>query len=220
MSQHRPDRHPVGLLVVVGLHVLLAAVLLSAKLVAKPPAEVPFVPLTPLDPVKPVQPKSLDLPKPPDLVIRTPMIVPPVIPIDPPPPDTIHGQVDEHPKPPDIQIAEVGHGGDGDAHGAGPPDAAPGPHRRRRRRMPSRLPAPPRNARRDRHHAHPLLRRRAGRISARRSCSASGSSRENRLMDKAAVDALAQCPVQVGNDEMGRPTSSTADVDYVDLELM
>jgi len=32
LSQRRPDRHPVGLLVVVGLHVLVAAALLSARL--------------------------------------------------------------------------------------------------------------------------------------------------------------------------------------------
>ena len=37
LSQRRTDRHPVGLIVVVGLHVLLAGVLLSAKL-AKTPA--------------------------------------------------------------------------------------------------------------------------------------------------------------------------------------
>ena len=34
-------------------------------------------------------------------------------------------------------------------------------------------------------------------------------------MDKAAADALAQCPVQVGTDEMGRPVGTTTDVDYV-----
>ena len=38
LSQRRTDRHPVGLLVVIGLHVLLAAVLLSARLTAGPTA--------------------------------------------------------------------------------------------------------------------------------------------------------------------------------------
>ena len=53
LSQRRTDRHPVGLLVVVGLHALLAAVLVSARLANKPSEPPPLV-LTPLDPVKPI----------------------------------------------------------------------------------------------------------------------------------------------------------------------
>ena len=52
----------------------------------------------------------------------------------------------------------------------------------------------------------------AGRNAGSRILQASGSSRENRLMDKAAAEALAQCPVQVGTDEMGRPVGTTTDV--------
>ncbi len=35
------------------------------------------------------------------------------------------------------------------------------------------------------------------------------------MMDKAAAEALAQCPVQVGTDDMGRPVGTTTDVEYV-----
>ena len=55
----------------------------------------------------------------------------------------------------------------------------------------------------------------SGRIAGTQIVQPSGSSRENRLMDKAAADALAQCPVQVGTDELGRPVGTTTDVEYV-----
>ena len=44
-----------------------------------------------------------------------------------------------------------------------------------------------------------------GRISGSQILQSSGPTRENRLMDRAAAEALAQCPVQVGTDEKGRP---------------
>jgi len=54
-----------------------------------------------------------------------------------------------------------------------------------------------------------------GRIASAQILQSSGPTREHRLMDKAAADALAQCPVTVGADESGRPVGGTADVDYV-----
>ncbi len=54
-----------------------------------------------------------------------------------------------------------------------------------------------------------------GRIASARILQSSGPTREHRLMDKAAAEALAQCPVAVGTDEAGRPVGGTADVDYV-----
>ena len=50
LSQRRTQRHPVGLMVVVGLHVLVAGALLSSRLQA-PPSEPPPVILEPLQPV-------------------------------------------------------------------------------------------------------------------------------------------------------------------------
>jgi protein TonB len=54
-----------------------------------------------------------------------------------------------------------------------------------------------------------------GRIAGSQIVHASGTSREHRQMDQAAAAALAQCPVQVGTDEMGRPMGTTTDVEYV-----
>jgi protein TonB len=55
----------------------------------------------------------------------------------------------------------------------------------------------------------------SGKVSAAQILQSSGATRENRLLDKAAAEALARCPVQVGTDEMGRPVGATTDVDYV-----
>jgi TonB family protein len=41
---------------------------------------------------------------------------------------------------------------------------------------------------------------------------ASGRLRQNRDMDRAAIEALSQCPVTAGNDEFGRPVGGTVDV--------
>ena len=54
-----------------------------------------------------------------------------------------------------------------------------------------------------------------GRIAAAQILQSSGATREHRLMDKAAADALAQRPVTVGTDETGLPVGGTADVDGV-----
>lgn len=43
---------------------------------------------------------------------------------------------------------------------------------------------------------------------------ASGSSREHRLMDRAAVDALGQCRFKPGTDENGNPVGAYALVEY------
>ena len=211
LSQRRPDRHPVGLLVVVGLHVVLAAALLSAKLVNKPPAQVPFVPLTPLDPVKPVEQKPVDLPKPSQTLPRQFVIPTPLVETDRPP-ETVSAKVDDHPTP--IVVAAI------------PVDANPvhEPPLRMTARA-ARISADDARCRPE----YPAAAARAGvigttrirfsvdatgRISGSQIVQSSGSTRENRMMDKAAADALAQCPVQVGTDEAGRPMGTTTEVTY------
>lgn len=213
LSQRRTDRHPVGLLIVVGLHVVLAAALLSARLPQSPPHET-FVPLQPIDePVKPPPPKPKEPPPPTTPLPRTTIIVPPVIieTVDPPP-DTIAVDRKVDTSPP--VVASVGT----DA------DAVHQPVRVEPRA--ARIQAGAAQC----HPDYPAAAQRAGatgstrirftvdalgRIAGSQILHASGSTREHRLMDQAAAAALARCPVQVGTDEQGRPVGTTTDVEYV-----
>ena len=213
LAQRRADRHPVGLLIVVGLHVLLAGALLSARLVKGPADPVP-IDLRPMDPVKPVVEQHVDLPKPPQPVLHPPLITPPALVVEERKPDAIVAPPDTHDKP--VIDASVGIGDDRTVHD-----------------QPARV--TPRAAHIDAGAAkcrpeYPAAAQRAGatgttlirfsvdatgRISGSQILQPSGSTRENRMMDKAAAEALAQCPVQVGTDETGRPVGTTTDVTYV-----
>ena len=214
LSQRRTDRHPVGLLVVVGLHALLAAVLVTAKL-AKTPSEPPTIALTPLDPVKPAEPKPQKLPDPAKPQFRPLLVEPPLIKTDPLPQDVITAKVDDHPQKTDEIVASVGKHDDDTVHAVA-----------RVLARAARINAGAAQCRPE----YPAAAQRAGvtgvtrirftvdasgRIAGSQILQASGSSRENRLMDKAAADALAQCPVQVGTDDQGRPVGTTTDVEYV-----
>ena len=55
----------------------------------------------------------------------------------------------------------------------------------------------------------------AGKVSKADIEKASGSSREHRLLDRAAVDALSKCPFKPGTDETGKPVGATTLVEYV-----
>ena len=213
LSQRRTDRHPVGLLIVVGLHVVLAAALLSARLV-RGPSEPPPVDLRPLDPVRPVEQKPVDLPRPRQPVLHPPLVTPPAQIAAEKTPDAIATPPDTDDTP--VIVASAGPGDD-----------------RAVRDQPIR--AMPRPARIDAgaarcHPEYPAAAQRAGatgttkirfsvdaagRISGSQILQSSGATRENRMMDKAAAEALAQCPVQVGTDELGRPMGTTTDVVYV-----
>ncbi len=214
LSQRRTDRHPVGLLVVVGLHALLAAVLVSAKL-ANRPSEPPTIALTPLDPVKPPEPKPTKLPDPARPRLPTLVIPPPIIPIEPLPPDVIVARIEDHPRKNDVIVDLGGRHDDDTVHAVA-----------RVLARAARINAGAAQCRPE----YPAAAQRAGvtgvtrirfsvdasgRISGSQILQASGASRENRLMDKAAADALAQCPVQVGTDDQGRPVGTTTDVEYV-----
>jgi protein TonB len=213
LSQRRTDRHPVGLLIVVGLHVVLAAALLSAKLKHDTPHEV-FVPMKPVDePVKPPPPKPIDPPPPTPQLPRSVVVVPQDIPIDPPPDTIVIDKKPDEPLQPPVQVARID-----------PDDAVHKPAR-----------VEPRAARINAgavqcHPEYPAAAQRAGatgstrirftvdalgRIAGSQILHASGPTREHRLMDQAAAAALAQCPVQVGTDEMGRAIGTTTDVEYV-----
>ena len=214
LSQRRTERHPIGLVVVVGLHALLAAVLVSARL-ANRPSEPPPIALTPLAPVKPIEKTPVPLPDPARPKLPTLVIPTPIIPTEPPPPDTIAAKVDDHPDKHDVVVAEVGKHDDDALHNVA-----------RVLARAARINAGAAQCRPD----YPAAAQRAGatgvtrirfsvdangRIAGSQVLQSSGPTRENRMMDKAAADALARCPVQVGTDDTGRPVGTTTDVDYV-----
>ncbi|HEY9027402.1 MAG TPA: TonB family protein [Burkholderiaceae bacterium] len=214
LSQRRAHRHPVGLLIVVGLHVGLAAVLLSARLKASPP-EAPFVPLQPIDePVKPPPPRPIEPPPPTPVLPRSVIVVPEDIRVDATPETIVVDKTDKAVTPPPARMASLG-GDDDTVH------------------KPARI--EPRAARIDAravqcHPEYPAAAQRVGatgstrirftvdalgRIAGSQILHASGSTREHRMLDQAAAAALAQCPVQVGTDDQGRPVGTTTDVEYV-----
>jgi TonB family protein len=53
-----------------------------------------------------------------------------------------------------------------------------------------------------------------GRVSGAQILEPSGKRRENRNMDQAAIEALSQCPVAAGVDELGRPVGGAVDINY------
>lgn len=214
LSQRRADRHPVGLLIVVGLHAVLAAALLSARLVRGPSEPAP-INLRPLDPVEPVKREPVDLPGPQQAVLHPPLVTPPAqIVVEKAPDAIVAPPPDASDKP--VNVAAVGPGDDHAVHDQ-PIRVAP---------RPARIDAGAARCRPE----YPAAAQRAGatgttkirfsvdatgRISGSQILQSSGSTRENRMMDKAAAEALAQCPVQVGTDDMGRPMGTTTDVVYV-----
>ncbi len=209
LSQPRSDRHPVGLMVVVGLHVVLAAALLTAKLKA-PDAPAVIIDLHPVEQPRKVETKPQVLPPAtqPQLKIVTPL---PDIVEDRP--DVIKAvKADDKPvvkqEPTLVALLD-------------------------RPREPARV--TPRNgvlnagasqcrpdypAAAQRAGATGVSRIRfsvdaAGRILGAQILQSSGTSRENRMMDQAAATALAKCPVTLGTDDQGRAVPFTTDVDYV-----
>ena len=212
LSQRRTDRHPVGLAIVVGLHVLLAGALFSAKLIRTAPADVPPVILKPLDPVKPIEKTRSDLPKPPQPVIHTQIMPPPLVTMEPLPRDTILVPV-EPPSKPEV-VASVDKG----LVNRDPPTRVTPRAAHINAGASQCRPEYPAVAQRAGATGTTLIRFSVdamGRISGSQILQSSGPTRENRLMDKAAAEALAQCPVQVGTDDMGRPVGTTTDVQYV-----
>lgn len=212
LSPRRTDRHPVGLLIVVGLHVVLAGMLVSARL-ARPPSEPPPIVLTPIDPVEPVQPKPRVLPDPARLQLH-PLLVDPVVRLVEPPPEAIPAKADDRGDKPDV-VASVGPHDDDTVHAVAHVLARAARIDAGAVRCRPTYPGAAQRA-----GATGITRIRfsvdaTGRIAGSQILQSSGSSREHRLLDRAAAEALAQCPVQVGTDESGRPVGTTTDVEYV-----
>jgi periplasmic protein TonB len=212
LSQRGTNRHPLGLLIVVGLHVVLAGALLSAKL--RTGAAAPHeVTLTPVDPTPPVPKRPIDLPQPPAMQPQVLLAPVPQIPDDTPDAIKVTKIDGTIVQPPEVV-----------ASAKGDDDTVHDPIRVLAHQ--AHINAGAAQCRPD----YPAAALRAGvtgvsrirftvdasgKVSAAQILQSSGATRENRLLDKAAADALAQCPVTVGTDEMGRPVGATTDVDYV-----
>ena len=213
-QQHRTDRHPVGLMVVVGLHVALAAVLLSAKL-KSPPAPPQVIELKPIDQqIKKVEPMPED--EPPKVELPKREIVIPPFETDKPDPDAIKAKLitDDFKVPvePRVEVASIK--GEGERREV--------PHFTARHtvldaRAVQCRPEYPAAAQRTGAEGVSRIRFTVdalGKVIGAQILQSSGATREHRLMDKAAAEALAQCPVTMGIDEQGRPVGGTADVEY------
>jgi protein TonB len=211
LSRRGATRHPVGLLVVVGLHVLLAAAMLTARLNAGPPKALQ-VALTKIDVAPPPPPpKPLVLPDAPKTLLR--QLVAPVPPVVVDHPDAIQAAAPMAPP-----------ASPGPATPAVATDSDAGSSLLRVPARPTRIsagdpscrPVYPHIAEREGVSGTTKLRFTvdpAGHVSAQL-LETSGPLRENRRMDQAAIDALSHCPVTVGTDEMGRPVGGTVDVNY------
>ena len=202
------DRHPVGLLVVVALHVLLAAALLTARL-DKGPSQVLQVALAKIDEVRPPPPKPRELPDPPRSPLRQLVVPVPEVVVERPA-DTIQAARQEAPP-----AAAAPAPAKGDNGGSLLPRVEAQPTRLNAGAAECR-PVYPHVAEREGVTGITKLRfivDAAGRVSAQL-LQSSGPLRQNRRMDEAAIEALSHCPVQVGTDESGRPVGGTVDVNY------
>lgn len=216
-AQRNPGRHPIGIGIVIVLHVLLGYALVSG--LARRVVEVAMKPVETkiIEEVKPPPPPPPEnLPPPPKNLPPPPAFVPPPeVNINPPP----------NPAPA-IQATNV-------APPPAPPaniqaPAAPAP------------PAPPRVAARPAianaascaptRDDYPAIAVRAeatgttkvrftidehGKLAKMELVKSAGSSREHRALDKVAMEKLGECTFKPGTDENGRAVGATFDVEYV-----
>ena len=210
LAQPRAGRHPVGLLIVVALHVLVAAAMLTARLRTAHEAAAP-PPLTKIETPPPEVVRPHDLPEPPRSLLH-PLVAPvPEVAVDPS--VTSPQAVSPPSQGTALAPATLAHG-DGGAADAG--------------RVAARAvridagnqacrPRYPHVAEREGVTGITKLRitiDAGGHVTGATLLAASGGLRQNRNMDQAAIEALSECPVTAGNDEFGRPVGGTVDINY------
>ena len=234
----QPSRHPAGLVTVAAMHLVLGWALLESlghRLVdvVLPPLEVDIVeeqldrppppPPPPLDVPPPVAPPPPSFVPPPEVTIRPPPKPPPItvqrvlpppapVVIAPPPVPTPVVPVPAPPPPP-APIARP-------APPPAPPPAAPVNLARAPRMDAGQCARPeyPRTARRSEVTGTTRIRFEIdaiGRVVDARVLRSAGPSREHRLLDGAAVDALSRCGFSGGLDSSGRPKGGFSIVDFV-----
>ena len=234
LSQPRHERHPVGLLIVIGLHVVLALLMLTARLRVDP-SPTSRAGLTSIDPPAPPpeqRQSSHSLPSAPAAAVR-PIVVPiPEVIVDRT--DPILATTKEVPPtevsaPAATAVASVTttpaaakNDGESTSAGKGAGDGTGGIHIEPRLAQVDPYSAqcqPEYPAAARMHHVAGTTRLRfsidaSGHITGVKLIGHSGDMSENRLLDQAAMDWLVRCPAQAGIDKSGHPIGGTADLDY------
>lgn len=216
-QQRRPTKHLVGLAVVVALHIALGWALvngLARKVVEviKGPIETKII-----DEIKP--------PPPPEDILPPPKIAPPPPSFVPPPEVQIATPAAgptitvtrEAPPPAPVRIAP--------APAPAPKPPPPAPPAPKPQAVPARIDVatcekPEYPAAAQRAEATGVTKIRftvdaTGAVSKAEVEKPAGNSREHRLLDRAAVDALSKCRFKPGTDENGKPVGGTTLVEYV-----
>lgn len=219
-SQRNPGKHMTGFIVVVVLHIILGWALLNG--LARKVVEVIKAPIETkiIDEVKPPPPPPPEnLPPPPKFAPPPPSYVPPPevqIANPPPAPVITTTQVAPPPAPP-VTIAPA----PAPVPVAAPPAPAPPP----RQAVAARIdvsscekPEYPSAAARAEATGTTKIRfvvDASGAVSKAEVQSGAGSSREHRLLDRTAVEALSKCRFKPGTDEQGKAVGGTTVVEYV-----
>jgi protein TonB len=220
-QQRRPGKHPVGLIVVAVMHVLLGWALLNG--LARKVVEVIKAPIETkiIDEVKPPPPPPPEnLPPPPKLAAPPPSFVPPPeVQVSNPAPAPAITVTREAPPPAPVAIAPA----PAPAAPPAPPAAPPAP----KAVQPVAAKMDVGSCDKPEYPAAALRAEATGTTKIRFTVDATGAvskaeierpagaSREHRLLDRAAVDALSKCRFKPGTDENGKPTGGTTLVEYV-----
>lgn len=213
-AQRNPGKHPVGLGVVIVLHILLGYALVSG--LARKVVEVVKAPIETkiIEEIKPPPPPPPEnLPPPPKNMPPPPVFVPPPEVNITPPPTPAPQVTTTTVAPPPAPAAPV--------ITAPPAPAAPPAPRVAR---PAQLnvascekPDYPASARRAEASGSTHIRffvDESGKVKQADIIKPSGSSREHRALDKAAVEALSVCSFKPGVDENGKPVGGQTTVVY------
>jgi len=216
-SQRRPGKHPVGLIIVIVLHLLLGWALLSG--LARKVVEVVKAPIETkiIEEVKPPPPPPPEnLPPPPKNLPPPPAFVPPPeVQVAQPQAPTIT-TTNVQPPPQEVKISQA-------PPTVQAPPAPPAPRAARPAIADINACAPKSSD-------YPLAAAKvnatgttrvrftvdgAGKLAKVEVVKSSGPSREHRLLDRLAVDKLSECSFKPGIDESGHPTGGTFEFEYV-----
>jgi protein TonB len=216
-QQRNPGKHPVGLIVVAVLHVVLGYALvngLGRKIVdvMKAPIETKII-----DEVKPPPPPPPEnLPPPPKMALPPPSFMPPPeVQVSTPQLAPAITVTREAPPPTTVTLAPA----------PGPVTAPAAPAAPRAQAVPARIDVstcekPEYPAAALRADATGISKIRftvdaTGMVSKAEIERSAGASREHRLLDRTAVEALSKCRFKPGVDDSGKPIGGTTVVDYV-----